>query len=94
MTMPRYAAKRDANEPELAEYARCLGWMLTKLDEPCDWLGLHRGVWYPIEIKTEHGQLTAKQQMFHVDAHKRNGRILIWRTKDDVDRDSGARRTA
>jgi hypothetical protein len=94
MSMPRYAAKRDDNEPELVEYARAIGWFLHKLDEPCDWLGLWRGAWSPIEIKSATGDLTPKQHMFHADAKKRNGRVLMWRSKDDVDRDSGARRTA
>jgi len=94
MTMPRYAARRDANEPQLVTFARALGWWLTKLDEPCDWLGCRRGVWYPIEVKTEDGELTAKQQIFHREAFKRGARVLIWKSTDDVLRDSNARQSA
>lgn len=94
MSMPKYAGRRDSNESELIAYAERLGWWLTKLDEPCDWIGCRRGVWFPIEIKTATGDLTAKQQIFHTDAFKRGAPILIWKTIDDVLAASNARQSA
>lgn len=94
MSMPKYAAKRDANEPEVIKFARRLGWGLWKLDEPCDWLGCRRGTWYPIEIKGEDGTLTANQQIFHRDAFNMGAQVLVWKSTDDVLRDSQARRSA
>lgn len=92
--MPKYAGRRDENEPELVSFARSLGWLLWKLDQPCDWLGLRRGVWQPVEIKSDDGELTAKQQIFHTDAQNAGAKVLIWTTESDVLRDSGARRSA
>lgn len=92
--MPKYAAKRDANEPELVSFARRLGWQLWKLDEPCDWLGCRRGVWWPIEIKTGDGELTQNQKIFHRDAFNLGARVLVWRNTSDVLADSGAKESA
>lgn len=94
MGMPKYGARRDDNEPEVVKFARRLGWALWKLDEPCDWLGCRRGVWYPIEIKTEDGKLTTKQKIFHRDAFNMGAQVLVWKSTDDVLRDSYARVTA
>lgn len=94
MGMPKYAARRDGNEQKLVKFAERLGWWLTKLDEPCDWLGCRRGVWFPIEIKSEDGTLTAKQQIWHRDAFNRSAPILVWRSTDDVLKDSQAKRSA
>lgn len=99
MGMPRYAARGDANEPELIEFARNLGWTLWKMDTPADWLGLRRGKWEVIEVKNpdcegDLDEFTAEQKIFSRDVFVRSGKILIWRTKDDVLRDSNARVTA
>ena len=94
MSMPRFSAKRDANEQEIVDAARQLGWWLTKLDTPCDWLGAFRGVWFPIEIKGEHGTLTAAQKKFHREAYQRGASVLTWVDVDDVMIDSKARQSA
>jgi hypothetical protein len=99
MTMPRYAARRDAVEPELVTFARRIGWELWKLDKPCDWLGLRRGVWFPIEIKDpgvrNHADaFTVSQRLFLADVAARGGRVLVWYSKEDVMADSNARATA
>lgn len=99
MSMPKYAARRDNNESPLVLLAQRLGWWLTKLNEPCDWLGWRRGQWHAIEIKNPDceghaDEFTAKQLQFHVEAAKRGAQVLIWRTDDDVLQSSNARNSA
>lgn len=99
MSMPRHAARRDSNEQALISLAERLGWWLTKLDTPCDFLGCRRGVWFPIEIKRPErenhaDEFTPQQKIFHVDAFRRGARVLVWRTESDVMADSGARPSA
>lgn len=97
--MPRYAGKRDSNEEPLVQLAETLGWWMHKSQEIGDWTGWRRGQWHVIEIKNPDQQghadeFTPKQRLLHAEAHKRGARILVWRTKDDVFRDSNARATA
>lgn len=85
----RRAARRDRNETPLVSLARHLGWWLTKLDQPCDWLGSFRGKWHAIEIKDPSveghaNEYTEKQRKWHAEAKDRGARVLIWRTADDV----------
>lgn len=99
MSLNRYAARRDSNEQELVKTAERLGWWLIPLDDPCDFLGCRRGVWKPIEIKNPDceghaDEFTAKQRIFHKDAFNRSAPILVWRTVQDVIRDSQARQSA
>lgn len=99
MTMPRHAARRDANEPEVISFAGKLGWRFWKLDTPCDWLGLRRGQWFAIEIKDaaregHSDEFTMDQKKFMAEVAACGGRVLVWRSKDDVMRDSGARASA
>ncbi len=96
MTRPRYAARRDNNEPELVKFAARLGWRLWKTHEPADWIGLREGRWYLIEIKNPDceghaDEYTPAQVIFHGDVKNCGGRILVWRTIDDVIRDSQAK---
>lgn len=93
---PKYAARRDNNEPALVPFAQQIGWRLWKMHEPADWLGLRRGVWHVIEIKNpdQEGhadEYTPQQRLFMAEVFRIGGRVLVWRTKDDVLRDSGAR---
>lgn len=94
MGMPKYAARRDANEQPLIKLAERLGWRLWKLDVPCDWLGCRRGVWHPIEIKSEDGTLTPDQQVFHAEAFRCGATVLVWKTPEDVLAASQARASA
>lgn len=95
----RYAARRDQNEPELISFAQNLGWRFWKLDTPCDWLGLRRGVWWPVEIKAPDkeghaDEYTYDQRKFLAEVAAVGGRVLVWRSKEDCMRDSGARPAA
>ena len=97
--MPKYANRRDANEPELIEFAKRLGWRFWKMHEPADWLGLRRGVWHVAEIKNPNqeghaDEYTAQQKIFMADVFACGGKVLVWRTKEDVMRDSNARQSA
>lgn len=99
MSMPHHAARRDAAEPELVKFARQFGWRLWKLDKPCDWLALRRGVWYALEIKDPAKQghadeYTHDQRKFMAEVAAVGGRVLVWRCKDDVLADSNARVSA
>jgi hypothetical protein len=99
VSIPRRAARRDVNDSELKVFAERVGWKLWKLDTPCDYLGLRRGVWWPIEIKDPDkeghaDEFTYDQRKFMAETFACGGRVLVWRTKEDVMRDSNARTTA
>jgi hypothetical protein len=99
MSRNRYALRRDHAEPELVKLAAGLGWRLWKLHEPADWLALRRGVWHVVEIKdpAKEGhadEFTYDQRKFRAEVFACGGRLLTWRTKDDVFNDSNARVSA
>lgn len=96
--MPKYAGRRDLNESPLIEVARQLGWWMIKQDKPTDWLGWFR-IWHVVEIKNPDceghaDEYTPKQKRFHKEAKERGAPILVWRTENDILRDSQARRSA
>jgi hypothetical protein len=84
VTILRWNQKRDANEKDLVTLAKYLGCQLWKLSTPCDWLCLHRGRWFPCEIKTEDGGFTEKQKEFIKDAKESGGEVTVWRNQLDV----------
>ena len=94
----RYAARRDAVEPELVKIARGLGVQWLALP-PLDGWVLFRGRWVPVEIKAtereglEH-EYTPAQQRFLRFCREHNAPVWTWRTMVDVMRDLGARITA
>lgn len=95
MSMPRHAAKRDANEGPLIELARHLGAEFEKAG-PLDFWCAFRGRWVPLEIKNIDGRnrYTDAQVRFLIRCRERQMPVWTWRTEDDVYRDLGARRTA
>lgn len=90
-----YAAKRDANEPELIKLARALGAYLEPWG-PLDWWCCWRSRWVPVEIKNPNGRnrYTDEQVLFLARCKEREAPVWTWRTEDDVLRDLGARRAA
>jgi hypothetical protein len=75
MPIPKYAAKRDENEPEIVQDMRELGAVVVLLnipDEP-DLLIAWRGVLMLVEVKTEKGKLSAGQREC----------LRLWRTVTD-----------
>jgi hypothetical protein len=95
MGMPKHAARRDLNEPELIAAAKTLGWMLWKMHEPADWLALRQGRFYVVEIKNpdcegHRDEFTGQQLIFHRDVKNAGGEVLVWRRVDDILRDTRA----
>jgi hypothetical protein len=90
VSIKRWAARRDENESLLVEFAKAKGWMMWKLDAPCDWLALlpHTGIWRPVEIKGKDGAFTDKQTAFIESAKQAGGDVLVWRTEMDVESDT------
>lgn len=62
MTINRFAARRDANEPEIVAALERCGVQVWRLNEPCDLLTLFRGRWLPMEIKTRTGRTQRAQE--------------------------------
>jgi hypothetical protein len=93
--MPRYRAKRDANESPLVALARMIGAEFEMIG-PLDWWVGFRGRWVPLEIKNIDGknEYTDKQVRFLIRCKERQLPVWTWRTEADVYRDLGARRTA
>lgn len=87
MTLWRRAVRRDANEATIFKLARAMGWLIYPTSKPVDAIGLFRGRWHVIEVKTEEGKLTQAQKGFSVDVACAHGELLIWRTCDDVLKD-------
>lgn len=93
--MKRYAAKRDANEPQLVELARMLGAHM-ECTGPLDWWCYWRGAWIPVEIKNPDGRnrYTPEQIKFLARCKERGAPVWTWREEADVYRSLGARRGA
>ena len=75
--VPRYDAKRDANEPEIVEALEAVGASVVRLDD-VDLVVGFRGVNYLMEIKTDKGKLNKKQAKFF---RSWNGQVNIVRTR-------------
>jgi hypothetical protein len=86
MSIKRWAARRDANDSEIARQAGRIGWYLIKLDTPCDYLGcliaLQR--WFPVEIKAPKGTFSAAQKLFRSDCSIWSMPYLVWRSIDQM----------
>lgn len=95
MSLPRYAARRDANEHELVELAFAIGARFEKFG-PLDFWVSWRGKWVPLEIKNPDGRnrYTEEQILFLARCNERQMPVWTWRTENDVYRDLGAVRTA
>lgn len=81
----RRAARADANQADIVKAARLLGWRLWNIKWPVDWLGMHRGILYAIEIKVKKGKLTGAQK---IAQQTLGASFLTWRSLDDLTRDS------
>lgn len=61
MSVNRWAAKRDANEPAIVKALQAVGvevWKISGKDKP-DLLTRYRGRWLPLGVKMPKGALTA-----------------------------------
>ena len=66
MSLNRYAAKRDANEPEIISALRASGFIVCQLAKPLDLLVGRKGSphWALLEVKDADGKLTKDQTEF------------------------------
>lgn len=80
MTINRFNARRDANEPEIITEFERLGAQVIRIDEPCDLIVGYKGHCYLVEVKTEKGKLTATQEKFTKEW--RHGFHIVRSTKD------------
>lgn len=78
--IPRYNARRDANEGEITDALDRLGITYLRLDE-VDLLIGYRGCNYLLEVKTAAGRLNQNQKVF---ADWWKGQWTVVRSIDDV----------
>jgi hypothetical protein len=66
MSINRYAAKRDKNEPDIIRALEALGCKVWPLSQPRipDLLVLSNGTWYLLEVKEGRNSLTEGQELF------------------------------
>jgi len=69
MSLNRYAAKRDKNEPEIIQAFEEMGCSVTRLNAPMDLLIGHEGLNLIVGVKTKAGKLTPAQKEF-ISRHK------------------------
>lgn len=83
MSMPKYAQRRDANEPQILKALKELpGLQAWKLARPCDWLIRYRKTLYLLEIdnpESKYRQRDPKQLEF-----LREWEVPLVRTLDDA----------
>lgn len=94
----RYAARRDANEPELIQLAEGLGAFCIQ-EGPFDWWVWWRGRWSLVEVKRpqrkgHRNEYTKAQRALMADLQERAIPLWVWRTRADVLRDFDSRETA
>ena len=83
MTLPRFAARRDATEPDIVDALESLGFHVERLSEPGipDLLLSRRHRWYVAECKTPRGRATKSQNAFRLRAL---GPVAVFREVGDV----------
>jgi len=64
MSINRYNAKRDANEPGIIEVFERMGISVFRLDRPVDLLLGYNGLNYLVEVKVPRGKLNKNQVKF------------------------------
>ena len=84
MSLNRYAARRDQNEPELLETAKKLGWLMIYIGFPVDYVGCFRQRLHFIELKTPKGKYTPAQILFLEEARAHGITVLTWRDHVDI----------
>jgi len=80
MAMPRYAAKRDASEPEIFQVLRKFGFSIEPMDKPVDALVGFRGRTFLVEIKTGrkgYGKALNKNQQEFADTWRGSQVVVL-----------------
>lgn len=81
MSIKRFNAKRDANEPEIIDKFESLGASVESIDTPCDLIVGYGNISILVEVKTEKGVLTENQKDFIRDW---KGQYCIVRTTEEA----------
>jgi hypothetical protein len=92
LSVPRYAARADANTPELVKHARLMGAHVEHIRLPVDLAVLWGGRWYLAEVKDpakegHKDEFTKDQKAFFEAIAPHGGEVWIWRYLSDVQRD-------
>jgi hypothetical protein len=82
MSLRRFNAKRDANEPEIVEALQAAGASVYRLDQPTDAVLGYRGKTLLIEIKMPGASLNENQKKFFAEWKGQTPPIL--RTVEDA----------
>jgi hypothetical protein len=82
MSLRRFNAKRDANEPEIVEALQAAGASVYRLDQPVDLLIGYRARWHLAEVKMPNGKLNDNQRAFFATCKGPTPTIL--RSVDDA----------
>lgn len=88
--MPRRVCKKDANQDEIADAYRKLGWDVIDAHEFAqyhpgfpDLICSRHGMTLFVEVKSAKGKLTDDEQDFYAE-HEGDMRIVVDRTVEDV----------
>lgn len=93
MSLHRYDARRDTNEPDLLKILRQFGAIWVQ-QGPLDGWCCFRERWTPVEIKFGKNKYTEAQVLFLALCKERNAPVWTWRTELDVFESLGAKVTA
>jgi Holliday junction resolvase len=77
----RRAARIDSTHTEIVRVLRQLGVAVYNVKKPVDLLCFHRGVYYLVEVKGSHKELTKEQEEF---MQRWPGPVHVVRTPDDA----------
>lgn len=86
MSIHRYNAKRDANEPAIVDALRAAGayvWRISEKDV-CDLLVIFRGVTHLLEVKVPKGTVKSGQETFIAAWNEAGGSAAIVRTEEEA----------
>jgi len=81
MSINRYNAKRDANEPEIIEVFEKMGISVFRLNRPVDLLLGYNGFNYLVEVKIP-GEILNKNQVEFAETFK--GHFTVIKTKEEA----------
>lgn len=84
MSLRRYAAARDENEPDIVKALRNVGAVVYLLDQPLDLLVGYDRQWFVIEVKMPRGKLTPMQEEFFRDSDGKGGVATVVRTPSEA----------
>lgn len=84
MSLQKYNARRDANEPAIVKALQKIGVFVTRMAKPVDLLCIHRSRVVLAEVKTATGKLEPAQKDFIAEAGLHGYEIRVWRTVEEA----------